>query len=270
MSAGKENNLEYLKTEYQDSTNLISRISLHDRFSTNPYGWARWVFDQLRLQPDREILELGCGTGGLWKGNLERIPKGSRILLTDFSDGMLKDTKKNLSGKRTFSFKVLDANEKPLPFENASFDTVIANHMLYYVTDRQELFSEINRILKPGGHFYASTIGKQHLVEITNLLNTFDPALASFWESTSGIFTLENGKVQLFPWFNNISLRVYEDSLKVTEIEPLVDYIRSGLIGRFPEDRLDELKALIKRVMDFHHGAINITKSSGIFEAVRK
>jgi hypothetical protein len=56
---------EYLRKEYQNATNLNARIRLHQRFSLNPYGWMRWVLDQLDLPPLCRILELGCGPGSL-------------------------------------------------------------------------------------------------------------------------------------------------------------------------------------------------------------
>ena len=62
---------EYLKQEYRDATNLNARIRLHQRFSLNPYGWLRWVFDQLDLPSECRILELGCGPGNLWLENLD-------------------------------------------------------------------------------------------------------------------------------------------------------------------------------------------------------
>lgn len=54
---------EYVSEQYQDSSNLDARIQLHDRFSTNKYGWFPWAFDQLRLSPESHILHLGGGTG---------------------------------------------------------------------------------------------------------------------------------------------------------------------------------------------------------------
>ncbi|HKI53048.1 MAG TPA: hypothetical protein VJ987_02910, partial [Anaerolineales bacterium] len=53
----------YLKTDqYKDSTNLNARVELHNRFSTNQYGWFNWVFDALmNLPANAKILELGCG-----------------------------------------------------------------------------------------------------------------------------------------------------------------------------------------------------------------
>ncbi len=109
---------QYLKTDqYKDSSNLDARATIHQRFSTNPYGWFNWVFDKLLVLPeDASILELGCGHGLLWKENVSRIPAGWNITLSDLSPGMLDAAWRNLvvTG-RTFQFKEIDAQS--IPFE---------------------------------------------------------------------------------------------------------------------------------------------------------
>lgn len=257
---------EYISTQYQDAKNLNARILLHQKFSTNPYGWFHWVFDQLNLPAQCRILELGCGAGTLWLDNLDRIPPGWEILLTDFSAGMLRQAQLNLNGHRPFAFEVVDAQSTPFPFESGFFDGVIANHMLFYIPDKPGLFAETRRILRPGGHFYATTVGERHLIEMTELIRKFEPHSES-WETMTGSFTLENGAGQLMPWFSKVSLRRYEDGLVVTEAAPLVDFILSGwesLAGT----RLDQLRALVDRELELGGGAFTITKDSGIFEAV--
>jgi ubiquinone/menaquinone biosynthesis C-methylase UbiE len=166
---------EYFKKEYRDATNLNARIRLHQRFSLNLYGWVRWVFDQLDLPPQCHILELGCGPGSLWLENLDRIPVGWEILLTDFSTGMLGQALQNLRGKRTFQYQIVDAQHTPLPFDDGAYDAVIANHMLYYIADKPALLAEICRVLKPGGQFYATTVGERHLCELVDLIIRFEP-----------------------------------------------------------------------------------------------
>jgi hypothetical protein len=74
---------KYVTSQYRDASNLNTRIGLHQRFSVNPYGWLPWVFDQLELPSQARILELGCGTGQLWLDNIDRIPAGWEITLTD-------------------------------------------------------------------------------------------------------------------------------------------------------------------------------------------
>jgi SAM-dependent methyltransferase len=254
---------EYLKKEYGDATNLNARIRLHQRFSLNPYGWLRWIFDQFDLPAQCRILELGCGPGSLWLENLDRIPNGWEMLLTDFSTGMLEQIQQNLGGKGGFRFQLLDANTTPLPFAEATFDAVIANHMLYYITDKPELLAEIQRVLLPGGRFYASTIGERHLVELVDLISRFDPKLAA-WGAGANPFTLGNGAEMIAEYFPDVSLHHYEDGLVVTEVEPLLAYIMSSKL-ELEDIRITELKKFLEDEMKRNGGVLRITKVSGIF-----
>jgi ubiquinone/menaquinone biosynthesis C-methylase UbiE len=269
MSVPEMADQEYLLVDqYQNASNLNARIQLHARFSANRYGWHRWVFDQLDLSPESRVLELGCGPGRLWVENLHRIPEGWDITLSDFSPGMLREAQRNLrNGHRRFEFYVVDA--QMIPFEGESFDTVIANHMLYHVPDRTKAFSEIRRVLRPGGRFYASTVGRAHLRELYELLRRFDPNTDFRIGSTADSFLLENGRDQLSQWFSRVTVRRYEDALLVTEADPLVAYVlstraNSVLVG----DKLTGFIEFVKRELTVH-GAIRVKKDSGIFVALR-
>src|SRR5215216_5149504 len=210
---------QYLKNDqYKDSSNLDARVAIHDRFSTNPYGWFNWVFDTLMKLPARaRILELGCGHGILWKSVADRIPAGWDITLSDLSSGMLDAAWRNLvvTG-RAFQFKEIDAQS--IPFEDETFDAVIANHMLYHVPDLSKAVTEIRRVLKSGGHLFATTIGQSHLKEITNWIRRLNPGtdFISFGSS----FNLENGWELFQQFFPQVTQSRYPDSLQATEIKP--------------------------------------------------
>ena len=261
------NDRKYLEKQYKDASNLEARINLHQRFSVNKYGWHPWVFDQFDLPAHCQILELGCGPGYLWLDNLDRLPAGWEVTLSDFSAGMLEGTRRNLGTKRQFQYKVIDAQS--IPLESESFDAVIANHMLYHVPDRSLALAEIRRILKPAGSFYASTVGEQHLVEIANLLRKFDTKLAS-WGRVAEPFTLENGIAQISPWFTDIKLYRYEDCLEVTEAAPLVEYILSGWAQIALGEQEQQFRQFVARELESLGGAIHITKDSGLFVSVPK
>jgi ubiquinone/menaquinone biosynthesis C-methylase UbiE len=146
-----------LRKQYVTAGNLTARNHLHARFSTNPYRWFKWVFDHISLPESCSILELGCGPAWLWQENLKRIPSGWKIVLSDLSPGMIHTARNNLLNVETsasldFDFNVCSANTTP--FENETFDAVIANHMLYHVRNRPEAMTEIYRVLKSGGNFF--------------------------------------------------------------------------------------------------------------------
>lgn len=149
---------DQLKKEYRDGSKLGTRVNLHDLFSTNRRGWYPWVFDQFDLPSESHILELGCGPGRLWQTNLDRIPDGWQITLSDFSPGMLAEARQNLSDAgHSFDFVVVEA--QTISFEDNTFDAVVANHMLYHVPDRSQVYTDISRVLRPNGQLYATTTG---------------------------------------------------------------------------------------------------------------
>jgi SAM-dependent methyltransferase len=270
-----------LTDQYRDAGKLEARVALHARFSTNPLGWTRWVFERLEVPPTGRVLELGCGPGLLWRD--QEIPEGWRVTLSDFSPGMLKRARENVAETgRDFDFRLFDA--QAIPSGDGSFDTVIANHMLYHVPDRERAIAEIRRVLAPGGRFYAATNGSAHMRQLEQFYRIIDPGRRRMTEP----FNLENGVRQLLAHFDTVVLHEYEDGLVITEAEPLVAYILSTLAVTAgesaagesaaaelaavvpgeppPERRVDLLRrAVADRLSE--SGSIRVSKSTGLFEA---
>lgn len=226
-------NQHYLLTnQYNNAQKLEARMQLHRLFSTNRYSWFRWVFDQFALSPQSSLLELGCGPGYLWSRNADRIPEQWQITLSDFSPGMLQEAQQNLQDmQRPFTFQQVDAQS--IPFENESFDAVIANHMLYHVPDRAKALAEIHRVLKPGGVFYAATNGRNNMHELRAITTGLVPSAVAMWgemplnQGQPNSFYLETGGAEMAPWFSPVTIHHYEDALVLTEAQPLIAYILS-------------------------------------------
>ena len=265
MKDTKLTDLVYLKKQYADSNNLRVRQILHEKFSTASERWHPWVFDQLQLSASDRVLELGCGPGNLWFENAKRIPQNLHLCLTDLSEGMLRKSRQNLVDKGIKSDYILvDAQE--IPFVSNSFDRVVANHMLYHVADIRKTLLEIKRVLKPGGCFLAATNGENHMFEFWQLLKTFCPQTEG--RLTVGGFTLQNGPEWLSKVFPQSSVSFYDSALKVSEVEPLLEYILSTRFG-------DEVRPVIGQVSDFvsekirQEGHFKIQIQSGVIKAVK-
>jgi len=255
-------------SQYKNAANLSARINLHDLFSTNKYGWHKWCYDQLGLCEDMSVLELGCGNASLWLRNINRIPRNCKITLTDISEGMLEDARQNL-GDYAKKINLNQVDAQSIPYEDHSFDIVIADHIFYHISDKQKALSEIKRVLKKDGYLYVSTIGKRHLIELKELLKEFNSNIVISQLDFSEDFGLENGESQIYHNFNSIELLKYEDSLIVTEIEPIIDYLYSTT-GNSKEilvdEKLENFKKLIENKMKIS-GSIFITKDTGVFKA---
>lgn len=269
----KAHDPNFLKNDqYKNAANLNARIYLHAQFSTNKYGWQRFVFDFFTpLPPNARVLEVGCGPGTLWVQNADRIPSGWDITLTDFSDGMLKDAQQNLKAiPRPFKYQIANAME--LPFEDATFDAVIANHMLYHVPDRPKALSEFRRILKPGGWLFSATNGDKHLFELEQMLFQLDPDNpnnVSKMRQNAVDFGLKTGAGQLEAFFSDVQLHLYEDALEVTEATPLIAYIGSMTWGALKSKQVRGLADYITQTM-IQQGSIHITKETGLFVGRRE
>jgi len=251
-----------LNEEYKDASHLNARIQFFQRFSINGVDQYRWIFDHFDLRPNSRILELGCGPGFLWQKNLDRIPPDWTITLSDFSPGMLQEAQHNLrdSGPN-FSFLVIDA--QTIPLETSRFDAVIANNMLYHVPDRQRALSEIHRVLKPDGYFYASTIGEESFSEMKRLI---EQTSLTPWAERLG-FSLENGGEQLSFWFTHLDLHRLDNTLLITETEPLLQMILSGPGGStISEETLRHLRERIDQEVT-QHGGFRSTMHFGLFVA---
>ncbi len=251
--------------QYGDTSNLNARYELHARFSTNSRGWHPWVFDQITAPSGGRILEVGCGAGYLWTHNAERIPAHWNATLSDFSPGMVEATREGLSTiTATFDFVVCDVQS--IPFGNRKFDAVIANHMLYHVPDRQRAFSEIRRILKPGGLLYAAANGKGDKRNISELGRRVNPNAFLDKAADSDWFSIESGRKELEEWFSNVHLQKYNDALRITETEPFVAYFKS--FGRLSDRELRELGKIADREIACK-GAIHIRKQPGLLIATK-
>lgn len=63
----KINNISVIKQQYATAKNLNTRMSIHDKYSTNKQGFGNWIISNYRINKGMKILELGCGTGDIWK-----------------------------------------------------------------------------------------------------------------------------------------------------------------------------------------------------------
>ena len=254
---------EYLVgDQYSDSSNLSARIRLHKLFSTNGYGWHRWVFDHLTgLPDDARILELGCGRGDLWVENSDRVPSDWGITLSDLSPGMIEEAGSNLKDcGRLFDYEVIDAQS--IPYPEATFDGVVANHMLYHLPDRAKGIAEIHRVLKPDGLLFAATNGHGNMGELWDIVNT--PVRAEF-DRVANHFRLEDGEQELSEVFQKVAVDRYPDALHVTDAGPVMDYINST--GRkLNARRASEIRRRIQDRINCD-GKFVIQKSSGILTA---
>lgn len=252
-----------LKNQYQNATNISSRINLHSLYSQNKQGWFPWIFEQCRISPGLRILELGCGDGTLWTDNLSLLPEDISITLSDISNGMLRDARRAIGSSDTrFAFRAFDCRK--IPCKDESFDLVIANHVLFYCDDIPSVLKEVRRVLAPGGRFLCSAYGKAHMQEVSQLVQDFDERIVLSADRLYERFGRENGQSILEPFFPKAHWLSYEDCLLVQDAEPLISYVLSchGNQNQYILDRYTEFRTFVKKRTA---GGFSISKDAGVF-----
>ena len=246
-----------VQNQYKTPAHLNTRISIHEKYSTNKQPFGDWIMEHYEIGSGFRILELGCGTGSMWQGKAHLL-KDAHLTLSDFSAAMLDLTRKNTACFDHVDYQIVDIQQ--IPFAEDSFDMVIANMMLYHVPDLHQGLREVRRVLKPGSKFYCATYGEHGIMEFIN------DTLCNLGISgqIGKTFTLQNGESILTHHFESVQRYEREDGLAITCVDDFVEYVlsTSGLTG-LADCSADALRcAFEEKMID---GVLYVPKEYGMF-----
>ncbi len=124
----------------------------HETYSMGKITYDNWLDDYKEVLDNckTEVLDLGCGVGN---DTLYLTERGFKVIACDYSEVALNHLKEELKNVKTMQLDI----SKPLPFEDNSFDLIIADLSLHYFDEKTtiKIMKEIRRILKPNGHLLA-------------------------------------------------------------------------------------------------------------------
>ena len=106
------------------------------------------VLDLMKLAPDDNVLDFGCGAGWLCRLLSERVPEG-RVVGMDISDEMVRRARKNYVALENTMFVVGSVDE--IPWDANFFTRAISVESAYYWPDPARGLREIFRVLREGG-----------------------------------------------------------------------------------------------------------------------
>jgi ubiquinone/menaquinone biosynthesis C-methylase UbiE len=114
------------------------------------------------------VLELASGTGRVTRHLRNQLPASVRLVASDLSADMLEVAKGKFNASD--AVEVVVADMQSLPFEANAFDVVVCQFGIMFPPDKQKVFDEVYRVLKPGGLFLFSTWDKTDDVGIFKLV----------------------------------------------------------------------------------------------------
>src|SRR5262245_32152560 len=248
--------------QYGDSRKLAARGRLVSQYTIAEVGWFPWVAKQLPVKAGNRILDVGCGPGWFWAATANLLPEKLDLTLCDLSPGMIREAVERCQALPLEQVRGQQADAAALPFEDRSFDVVIAMHMLYHVASPAAGIAEMYRVLKPGGFLAVTTNGAGNMRKIYELATVFgsppfDPASAAFgYDDATRLMQAQ---------FANVSMTQHPARLRVTEPEDVF----LALTSYPPGDEADEaqLAAFRNAITDAFHagnGALEAEKECGL------
>ncbi len=155
---------------------------------------------RLELKQGYVVLDVGTGTGVFLPYLLKSIGEEGKIIALDLAEDMLARAREKNPGN---NIKFLHADIMDIPIYEEMFDSVVCYSSFPHFRDKQKAFSEIKRVMKPGGRlFICHTSSREHINGIhsgipgmeKDLLPNVDEMLSLFSDAGFMVIKVEEDK----------------------------------------------------------------------------
>jgi len=215
-----------MKINYQETTSdLQKRIDIHSKFGAKDID--SWMLDILKLQPNSNILDVGCGSGKQCFSFYNYLMGKATIMGGDVNPSLLDQAQKtNQEMGNQIHFIPLDFNEPFGQGEN-QFDLVSCCFAIYYAEDIPFTISEMYKVLKPGGRLFTTGPMPQNKQLFYDIIReatgkAIPPMPGSSRYSTNIYSAIED-------LFDRVEIHLFENPLVFEDVDPFLTYTRASL-----------------------------------------
>jgi len=121
-------------------------------------------FSMGSLQPGEDVLDVGCGAGMDTLVAAQMVGPSGSVTGIDMTPEMVAKARGSVAEMGLGNVTIVEGSAEHLPFDDASFDVVISNGVIDLIPDKDAVFSEITRVLRPGGRIQLADVTIQNPV----------------------------------------------------------------------------------------------------------
>jgi len=115
-----------------------------------------WVHG--RVGPGQTVLDLGCGAGTDLLIAAQMVGPAGRVIGIDMTESMLARARESAAALGLDNVELHQSLIESLPVEDASVDVVMSNGVIDLIPDKDSVFGEIDRVLRPGGRLQIADV----------------------------------------------------------------------------------------------------------------
>jgi len=206
------------------------RYGFYERFSTRQEEWYQWRFDNLELQENMYILDVGGGYGTPWMRVWEQIPAGCTIVMLD-KDSKGRDYLKNhikeygyrLAQGVTFTF--WDADAELVIYEPEKYDRILANHFWGYIEDKIGLMKKLQSALKPEGKLFSTLPSTVNEKDVECIVEDFLKSLVKIGVNANKLSEQVYIEQCLKECFSSVNCNIFVNELWINDEEAVYEYL---------------------------------------------
>ena len=116
------------------------------------------------LEPGEDVLDVGCGAGMDTLVAAQMVGPTGSVTGIDMTPEMVANARSSVAEMRLDTVTIVEGSAEQLPFADASFDVVISNGVIDLIPDKDAVFSEITRVLRPRGRVQLADVTVQRPV----------------------------------------------------------------------------------------------------------
>lgn len=179
------------------------------------------------------VLDLGSGAGNdCFIARAEAGEKG-KVIGIDFSPQMIEKARRNTAKRGYTNIEFIEGDIENMPLPDKSVDIVVSNCVLNLLPEKDKIFKEIYRVLKPGGHFCISDVVLNGVFpkEFTDNASMYAGCIASAIQKEDYLSEIEKARFEDIKVERTKTVLIPDDVLKEHLDAETIEKYKAGNVG---------------------------------------